>query len=108
MYIKKNLAIRVADKISRQVPFCGPGYQRFSTEISVQAWLEGFSERKQVQAGRQSLSLAFQVALQASPVRLGRGEANYAVRSVGGGPQVALQETRSLPKCYSSWNKRLR
>jgi hypothetical protein len=25
---------------------CGPGYQRFSTEISVQAGWEGFSEGK--------------------------------------------------------------
>ena len=26
--------------------FCGPGYQRFSTEISVQAWCKGSSERE--------------------------------------------------------------
>jgi hypothetical protein len=42
-----------------------------------------------------------------SRVRLGQGEADYSVRSAAG-PQVALLERRSLPKCYSSWNKRLR
>jgi hypothetical protein len=31
---------------------CGPGYQRFSMEISVQVWFKGSIEVKRVQAGR--------------------------------------------------------
>ena len=38
---------------------------------------------------------------------LGHREADYPVRSVAE-PQVALWESRSFPKCYSSWNKRLK
>ena len=30
---------------------CGPGYQRFSTEISIQAWWEGPSEGSECRQG---------------------------------------------------------
>jgi hypothetical protein len=42
-----------------------------------------------------------------SQVRLGQRKANNPVRNVAE-PPAALQERRSLSKCYSSWNKRLR
>ena len=47
--------------ISVDVENCGPGYWRFSTEISVQAGCESSNEGKQMQAGRR-LCHAFQVA----------------------------------------------
>jgi hypothetical protein len=53
---------------------CGPGYQRFSTEISIQDGWEGPSKGKWVQAGRWSLCHAYQVAPgnpELSQVRLG-------------------------------------
>jgi hypothetical protein len=73
----------------------------------------GFQQRE-TSAGRERKSLpclpgpsvtASHYAL--SQVWLGQREANYLERSAAG-PKVALWERRSLPKCYSSWNKRLR
>jgi hypothetical protein len=82
------------------------------TDFNVGLGTRGFPQRSLSRQGvrvpvkgsecKQSLLCLSHSAL--SPVRLGQREANYPVRSAAG---VALQE-RSLPKCYSSWNKRLR
>lgn len=44
----------VAGKL--MIIFCGPEYQRSSTEISEQVWCEGSSEGKRVLAGRHEVS----------------------------------------------------
>jgi hypothetical protein len=82
----------------------GPGYQEFSTEISIQAGWEGSREVNRVQAGRQSLPyfpghLVTQSCSEPSQVGLGKGKSDNPVRTVAG-PWVALQKRRSLPKCY--------
>jgi hypothetical protein len=71
-------------------------------------------QQREVNAGREMKSLpclpSRLVTLSnsvLSQVGLGQWEADYPVKSVAG-PQVAVWERRSLPKCYSSWNKRLR
>jgi hypothetical protein len=73
----------------------------------------GFQQRE-ASAGRETKSLLCLLGHSVTPscsalsqVRLGWLEAHYPVRSAAG-PQVALRERRSLPKYYSSWNKRLR
>jgi hypothetical protein len=109
-----SLPSHVAD--SGCLVHCGPGYQRFSTKISGQVWCEGSSEgRPSVKCGQRdevsavpSRSFSNSKSRSAlSGVGLGQQEANYPVRSAVE-PQVALWERRSLPTCYSSWNKRLR
>ena len=89
--------------------WCGSGYQRFSMEISGQAWCEGSSEGKWLQAKMKFLPClpGHSVTLSCfalSWVGLGQREADYSVRSAVE-PQM---ERRSLPKCYSSWNITLR
>ena len=93
---------------------CGPEYQRFSTEISDQAWCEGSSEGKRVRAGRRSLCCALLPGCSITPSRSALW-LDWAYEKPKPNPErsaaeslVALLKRRSLPKCYSSWHKRLR
>jgi hypothetical protein len=71
-------------------------------------------QRRGASAGRKMKSLPCLPGRSVTPscselswVGLGQWKANNPVRSAVG-PRVPLWDRRSLPKCYSSWNKRLR
>ena len=77
---------------------CGPRHQKFSTETSIQAGWEGPREGSECRQGdRESLCHAFPVWVTPS--------LQWGIQPNSG---AAYQERRSLPKCYSSWNKRVR